>query len=261
MDILTDVIFKRQTIFSVVVIILACLGLAFFNFIYKKYTAFAKSKDENIMIIRFLPSIVRAMIIVLAALTVLQVNGINVSSAIAGLGLVSAIIGLAIQDVLKDFIMGIHIISDKFFAVGDVVRYKDVEGVVIGFNMRATTLRSIVDNTVTTICNRNISEITKMPQSVMVDIDLSISYEEDYKKVNKLLLGICEEIGKIDGVEQSVYKGTQEFSHSAVIYKLRFYCTPETKFERKRDALRLIQEGLFEAGIQIPYNKLDVHTY
>ena len=261
MDTLTNIIFKRQTVLSVVVIILACLVLVFFNFLYKKYVVFTKSKDENVMIIRVLPSVVRALIMILAVLTVLQVNGINVSSAIAGLGLVSAIIGLAIQDVLKDFIMGIHIISDKFFAVGDVVKYKDVEGVVIGFNMRATTLRSIVDNTVTTICNRNISEITKMPQSVMVDIDLPISYEEDYKKVNQVLLGICEEIGKIDGVEQSVYKGTQEFSHSAVIYKLRFYCTPEAKFERKRDALRLIQEGLFEAGTQIPYNKLDVHTY
>ena len=94
-----------------------------------------------------------------------------------------------------------------------------------------------------------------------MDIDLPLSYEEDYRKVNTVLKGVCEKIGKLDGIDSCTYKGTQNFADSAIIYKLRFFCLPETKPERTRDALRVIQAGLDESNISIPYNQLDVHTF
>ena len=167
----------------------------------------------------------------------MQINGVNVTSAIAGLGLLSAIVGLALQDALKDIVMGIHIISDHFFAVGDVVKYQNIEGVVIGFTIKTTTIRNIYDQTITTICNRNISEITKMPKSAQVDIDLPISYTENPQKIHALLKNLCLQIDAVDGIDSCVYKGTQEFTDSAVIYKIRFFCLPEEKPEKTRKHL------------------------
>ena len=94
----------------------------------------------------------------------------------------------------------------------------------------------------------------------MVDIDLPLSYDEDTKKVHALLGEVCEKIGKLEGIDNSIYKGTQEFTRSAVIYKLRFFCPPEFKPDRTRDAMRVIQDSLNEANIRIPYNQIDVHT-
>ena len=225
----------------------------------KHYLAAGKAKGEKATIVRVSSGILRFLIIAGTLLTVLQINGVNVTSAIAGLGLLSAIVGLALQDALKDIVMGIHIISDHFFAVGDVVKYQNIEGVVIGFTIKTTTIRNIYDQTITTICNRNISEITKMPKSAQVDIDLPISYTENPQKIHALLKNLCLQIDAADGIDSCVYKGTQEFTDSAVIYKIRFFCLPEEKPEKTRNALGIIQNGLQDANVRIPFNQLDIH--
>ena len=191
-------------------------------------------------------------------LTVLQINHVDVSSMVAGLGIASAIVGLALQDVLKDSIMGIHMMADHFFEVGDVVRYGEFEGIVVSFNINTTKLQSIYDRSIMTICNRNISQIVKL--SNWMDIDLNLAYEEKPEKVHATLSKICEKISRVDGIEDCIYKGTQSFEESAVIYKLRLICPPENRPELHRAAMRLIQEELERANIRIPYRQLDIHS-
>lgn len=227
---------------------------------YKKYISMEQAKGQRATLVRISFGLMQLLVVVGAIVLVLQVNGENVNSILAGLGLISAIVGLALQDVLKDYLMGIHIIKDHYFMVGDVVKYEDIEGEVIGFTMQTTTLRNIDDNTVTTICNRNITEITKMPASSMVNIDLPLSYDEDMGKVNKVLADIAVQIEAVSGIDRCIYKGTQDFGKSAIIYRLRFFCPPANKPERRRDALRVVQIGLEAADIHIPFDQIDVHS-
>jgi len=251
---------RPNTIVSIALVIAAVVVWQLVRVMYKRHTAAGKAKGERATLMRVLFGVLRFLIVAGTLLMVLQINGVNVTSAVAGLGLLSAIVGLAIQDILKDVIMGIHIMTDHFFSVGDVIRYGDIEGVVTGFTMKSTTVRSTFDGTITTICNRNISQITKLPPSLMVDIDLPLSYDEDFRKVNVVLQAACDKIGKLEGIDRSIYKGTQEFAPSAIVYKLRFYCPPETKYDRTREAIQLLQRELDAADIHIPYNQLDVHT-
>lgn len=243
-------------------LIIAILAFSLWQAILKVYrmtVQTANIKGERATLIRVFMDCVRFLLLAGTILLILQVNGVDVSSVFAGLGILSAVVGLALQDMLKDIIMGLHIMSDHFFSVGDVVRYQNIEGVVIGFTTRTTTIRSIYDQTITTICNRNISEITRMQPSALVDIDVPLSYEEDPKKVHSVLRVICARIDRLEGIDRCIYKGTQEFQDSAVLYKVRFFCPPETKPDRTRDALREIQNGLAEADIQIPYKQCDIH--
>ncbi len=227
---------------------------------YKKYISLEQAKGQRATLVRISFGVLQLLVVVGAIVLVLQVNGENVNSILAGLGLISAIVGLALQDVLKDYLMGIHIIKDHYFMVGDVVKYENIEGEVISFTMQTTTLRNIDDGTVTTICNRNITEITKMPASCMVNIDLPLSYDEDISNVNKVLAQIAAQIAEVPGIDRCLYKGTQDFDRSAIVYRLRFFCPPASKPERRRDALRVVQNGLETAGIHIPYDQLDVHS-
>ncbi len=261
MDKVWEYISKPEFFLSAAVVVGAFLVWFALRQGHRKYIAAGKAKGEKATLVRVMFGVFRSLIILGAVLIILQMNGVNVNSVVAGLGLLSAIVGFALQDILKDIIMGVHIISDHFYSVGDVIKYGDIEGEVISFTIKSTTIRSIYDRNITTICNRNITEITKMNKSAQVDIDLPLSYEEDVKKVHTVLFGICEEIGRIDGIDSCVYKGTQSFEDSAVIYKLRFFCPPENKPERYRDAMRVIQNRLGEAGIKIPYNQLDIHTF
>lgn len=249
-----------QALTSLAIVVCAVLLWYAVRQLHRKYVSSSKAKGETTTLVRVMFGILRALILAGTVLAVLQVNGVNVTSLVAGLGLLSAIVGLAVQDALKDAVMGMHIMSDHFFSVGDVVKYGDIEGVVTGFTMKTTTLRNTFDGSVVTICNRNISEITRMPVSALYDIDLPISYDEDFRRVHSVLEKACERIGKLEGIDRCIYKGTQEFGRSAVYYKVRYYCLPENKYDRNRDALRVLQEELDAAGLRIPYEQMDIHT-
>ena len=204
--------------------------------------------------------IARFLFFFILIVALLQINGVNVTALITGLGIVSVIIGLALQDYLKDIIMGVHILSDKFFKVGDVVRYNGVEGVVIAFNIRTTKLKLVTYNEIVTISNRNITEITVL--SDMFDLDINLPFYVDSDLIHTTLKELAERIAKIDGVTKTLYKGTERFNDSSVTYRIRYWTPPDgRRLDIRRSALMIVQDGLKEAGIPFPYNHLDVDLF
>ena len=201
--------------------------------------------------------IIRFLFFFLLVVVLLQINGVNVSALITGLGVVSVIVGLALQDFLKDIIMGVHILTDKFFQVGDVVRYNDMEGEVISFNVRTTKLKLVEYNEILTISNRNITEI--MILTDMFDLDVNLPYFVDSDKIHETMEVLTGRIGEIEGVTKTQYKGTQSFNDSSVTYRIRYWTPPDSRRnDVRRAANRIVQDGLKEAGIPFPYNHLDV---
>ncbi len=243
-----------------VLLVLAAVALwGFVKRLFRRFANHASEDDRKNSFFRLLVMASRFLIVLITILSVLQINGINVSSVITGLGLVSAVVGLALQDILKDVIMGIRIITDQFFFVGDIVKYQDFEGRVIDFNVRATKIQKLSDNSIMTVSNRNISQIIKSGN--VNGLNVPLSYEADVRKIHQVLSQVCEKIGEVEGIDSCVYKGTQDFEDSAVIYKIVFCCSPELKFDMYRAAMKLVQEGLEEAGLEVPYKQLVVHNH
>lgn len=111
-----------------VIIVAVAVGLWFIlRRGYRKYISLEQAKGQCATLVRISFGLFQLLVVISAIILVLQVNGENVNSILAGLGLISAIVGLALQDVLKDYLMGIHIIKDHYFMVGDVVKYEDIE--------------------------------------------------------------------------------------------------------------------------------------
>lgn len=201
--------------------------------------------------------IARFLFLFLLFIVLLQINGINVTALITGLGVVSLVVGLALQDFLKDIIMGTHILADKFFQIGDVVRYNGQEGEVIDFNIRTTKIRLVDYQEVMTISNRNISEIIVLAD--FFDLDIDIPYYIDAKKVHPVMEDLAGEIGKIEGVNQTMYKGTNSFNESSVTYRLRYWTSPKsTRNDIRRAANGIVQDGLAEAGIPFAYSHMEI---
>ena len=202
-------------------------------------------------------NIIKYILIILTVLAIMQVNGINVSSLVAGLGLASAIAGLALQDALKDIIMGVNIIVDDYFSVGDVVKIKGVEGKVVEVGLKTTKIKDIITNDTFVIANRNIGEATNI--STQLDIDIPLPYEQKIENIESILSQALSKIEQIEEVVKVEYKGLQEFGDSAIYYKIRLYCKPEVKPQIKRDANRIIKLELDANNIDIPYMQIDLH--
>ena len=188
-----------------------------------------ENDGDKLSLLNFVVNVIRIAVVLAAAIVILQILGVNVGTFATLFGLLIAVLGL------------------------------NKDGIVVHFNLRTTKIQLIDDNSILSVSNRNISQIAKL--SNMNDVDVPLSYDEDVKKIYETLTEVCEKIKKIDTVEDSVFKGTQGFDDSAIRYRVRFFCKPINRPDTKRAVMREIQKGLDEAGIKIPYNQLDVHTY
>ncbi len=256
--IFNDLISKR-TVTSVVVIALVIgLLLALKRLSsrwFERNQDHFKGKKETYFKLFF--NILSYIIIWVAVLLILENYGVNISSMVAGLGIASAIAGLALQDLLKDMIMGVNIISDDFFAVGDVVKYGNLEGRVTAFTVKTTKIRDINTGDEITICNRNISEISRV--SDWLDLLIPASYEEDQISIRSLLEECCGEIKKWNGIHACRLLGLNELGDSSLYYRIRIFCNPERKPEIRRKSLEFIYDKFIETGHSIPYPQIDVH--
>ena len=212
---------------------------------------------REITYIKLAKHIINYVIIIIAFLFILQLLGFNVSSLIAGLGVVSVIAGLALQDALKDIIMGFNIIVDNYFSVGDIIKIGDVEGKVIELGVKSTKLKDVNNDNIFVIANRNISQSLRLSDQLVVDVP--VSYDEPTEKIEKLIDIMVEQISQCPNIKGAKYLGISEFKDSSVAYRIMIYCSPESKLASRRYALKIIKLTLDANNIIIPYNQLDIH--
>src|SRR5262249_37992319 len=83
--------------------------------------------------------------LVITALVVLGILGVNPAGLVAVLGAVTLAFSLALQDILKNFFSGVYLLLERPFRVGDTIKVKEQTGVVENIGVRTTQLRT-VDN-------------------------------------------------------------------------------------------------------------------
>jgi small-conductance mechanosensitive channel len=98
---------------------------------------------------------------VVAALMTLDLFGIDIGPAIAGLGVVGIAVGLGAQTLVKDWLAGIFVVLENQYSAGDAVRIAGVEGTVEDFSLRRTTLRA-TDGAVHSVPNGQITVATNL---------------------------------------------------------------------------------------------------
>lgn len=238
---------------SVIVIVIVAVLLRVLLRVLRKM----RVREQSETLRGILTDVVKWLILLTGFFIILEINGVDVSSFIAGLGLVSVIVGLALQDFLKDIIMGLHILIDGFYVAGDAVIYDGKECTVEEFNLKTTRLRELEDGTVIVLCNRNVEKIERM--SRIVDIDIPLSYEDDTEVIRGVMKSLVEKVGELPEVESAAFMGTKEFGDSSIAYKLRFVTDPLKKPEMRWKVNGMIQDALHDAGIAIPFNQVDVH--
>lgn len=89
----------------------------------------------------------------LLSIAFLSELGFSLAGAAIPATVVSAAVGFGAQSIIADFLAGFFILSEKQYGVGDWVRFQgngvEVEGSVISITMRATTIRTLAQETIT----------------------------------------------------------------------------------------------------------------
>lgn len=242
-------------------VIIFIIGIIIYNFIKRvlnKNLNGKKLNSKQTTYVKLLNNIFRYIFFIMLILLILQVNGINVSSLITGVGIASAIIGLALQDFIKDIISGMNILSENFFMVGDIVKYEDIEGKILSIGLRNTKIKDLYTDHIFFIANRNIDRIQNVSGSVYVSIPAP--YEEPLEKIEGILEEACNQMKEVQYVSECKYIGVGAFESSSMIYKLKVVCEPEFKPSIYRKTLRCVKVLFDKNGVEIPYQQIDMHT-
>ena len=91
-------------------------------------------------ILKLVGQIAKISLLVFGAVTALGTLGVNVSALVAGLGLTGFALGFAFRDALSNLLAGILILFYRPFHRGDHIAVAGFEGMVVGIDLRYTTL-------------------------------------------------------------------------------------------------------------------------
>ena len=247
-----DRVVESSIIFAVGILIYLIV-----KYVMKKTVLSKIDRSENtpfIMIISYL----KYFYFLLLVLFILKVNGIDVSAMLAGVGIVGIIIGLAVQDALKDMIRGISIISENYYKIGDVIKYKENTGVVTELGVKTTKIKDLYTDNIVSIANRNIEQVEVVSGSIYLDIPMP--YEVKIDKVEACISEMVEEIKEDKKVKDVVYKGVSNLSESSIDYKLLITTDPKVKLQVRRNALKIVLTVMEKHKLSVPYRRLDIHN-
>ncbi len=217
-------------------------------------------KDKRkVTIINLCKSILKYLILIFVALEILGIYGVDTTSIIASLGVFAAVIGLAFQDILKDFLAGITIIFDNKYAVGDTVEINGFKGTVISLGLRTTKIKAFTGE-VKCIGNSSFTEVTNYNLAVAdLFINLNVAYNTNIDKLEEVLESLREDILKIENVKDYKLLGVDALGDSSIIYMIDITCKAMTSAGIKRKVLRIVKDKFDEEGIKIPYTTVDIN--
>lgn len=228
-------------------------------------TLFQKAKRNSnkkaLTMITVTTNITKYIIVLIDILMILDICGIDTKALLTSLGIVGIVVGLALQDLLKDVIGGTAILTEDQFRVGDNIKVGDFRGDVIYLGLKTTKIRSYTGE-VKIIANRNITEVINYSmKSSKCIIDIDTSYEDDIEKVKKALNKICEKLEKevnfIEGKMELL--GVEELKDSSICYRIVADTKPTYNIQLKRIFLEEVVKEFKKQNIEIPYPKVEVH--
>jgi len=104
-------------------------------------------------------------------------------------------IGFAMQDVLKNFVAGIFIFTDKPFRIGDWIEWDGNSGIVEDISLRVSRVRTF-DNELLTVPNSNLTDgVIKNPvakEQLRLKFVFGISYDDDIDTATEIIIDEAE---------------------------------------------------------------------
>ena len=223
--------------------------------IRNKYIDKRKSKTINGLI----NNLIKYFIIIIDIVMILDIFGIDTKTLIASLGVVGFVVGLAVQDTLKDFVAGMSIILENQYRVGDTITIKGFRGEVISLGIKSTKIKAYTGE-VMIVPNHLLEEVVNhsLDKSLAV-VDIPVSYDTDLKKLESILSNLFSKLS-IDGITGDIkILGLESYDDSSISYRVVVDTIPMKHYQVERELKRAIKLELDKNGIEIPFPQVVVH--
>jgi small-conductance mechanosensitive channel len=207
-------------------------------------------------------NVYRYTLVIFGLVMALDQLGVNVTAALAGIGVAGIALGFAAQDAVANIISGFLIFLDKPFEVGSWVQVEGQFGQVANITLRTTRIRTN-QNTYVIIPNKNIIDsvlenFTKHGE-LRVDVPVGIAYKESVQAAREAILTRIP--GHLDWIRADPAPDvvTDSLGDSSVNLLVRVWIDEAS--DRPKTMCAVVEQAkvaLDEAGIQIPFPHLQL---
>lgn len=185
----------------------------------------------------------------------LYLLGIDSSKLLASAGILSLIVGLGAQSLIKDIIAGIFIVFEGEFRVGDIITIADYRGTVMDIGLRTTKILG-ADGNIKIYNNSEITGVLNMTQEASYSLTyISIEYGQDLEYVEEVLRRELPKLCKRNPmlVEPPELLGVTELGDSGVQLLVMAKCNESDIMKVRRFMNREVLQIFYKNGINVPF--------
>jgi small conductance mechanosensitive channel len=222
-----------------------------------------RDQEVDEMLVRFVLSIARWLLLLFVIIAALSQLGIETTSLIALLGAAGLAIGLSLQSSLSNFASGIMIIVFRPFSKGDFVEAGGASGTIDNITIFTTTMTTsdnkeiIIPNSA--VMGGNITNYSARPTR-RVDMVFGISYDDDLRQAKQLLEEIIAADDRVlANPAPRIVVG--ELADSSVNFLVRPWVKAEDYWGLYWDTTETVKLKFDAAGLTIPYPQMDLHMH
>ena len=113
---------------------------------------------HRIAAIQLFQGLAKALAVIVALLVILKIQGVNLTTALAGLGIGGLAVAFAAQKTLENLFGTVMLVGDQPIRVGDFCRVGEAVGTIEDIGLRSTRIRTL-DRTVVSVPNGQVASM------------------------------------------------------------------------------------------------------
>ncbi len=236
------------------------------SFMRKNNRTYVRANEINLSIGNSVISAVVWMIYIIAVVDELKIPTGSLALVAGGL---SAGIGIALKDIINNFIYGIQLMGGRL-RVGDWIECEGVRGRVTGINYQCVLVETIEGTEMSflnaSLFGQSFNNLTRNNSYELTKIIVGVEYGTNVENVRTVLMEAMKELDTKDKYGRHIIdpkRGiiiiVENMSDSAVEIAVKQYVLVPERIEFVEHAKEVVYKALNHAGITIAFPQCDIH--
>ena len=241
---------------------------------FTRYTSFMRKHQRtsirpNEINLSLGNSIISVLVWMTYVVVVVSVLKIPMGSLTLIAGGLSAGIGLALKDIINNFIYGIQLLGGRL-RVGDWIECEGVRGRVVAINYQCVQVETIDGTEMsflnTSLFGKNFNNLTRNNSYELTKLTASVAYGTKVEKVREAITEAMKVLQTKDRYGRDIVEpkyGIQVFvermADSGVVILVKQYVLVPERISYVDRAVGVIYDALNANGITIPFPQCDIH--
>ncbi len=228
------------------------IGLWIGRFVTTCASRALQARRVDLTIQRFMKHLVYALMMILLAILILAILGVESNALFAVLGASFFAIAFALKNSLSSLASGILLILFRPFKIGDYVSIHGFEGTVDEIQLMYTKMKANDHQTIVVPNDQFTRDaFVNVWESPMrrYDLVIGVDYQSDPNQVRQILMDILDQESRIIKMPHPPYVGVQALAHGAIHFIIQYWSLRQDFVSLQSDLLvrakmRFDQEGI-----------------